>query len=329
MLILTVLNYTYDFNDLVKCQKSHYSCGSCGGIEETDCLTCMENENRYQVRNTCVCKNGYFDIGLPICEKCSYQFKDYKSQSDSCTSSQDNTFRIIISGFNKCQCIQGYYDDGQNEICQSIQYQKQFATIFKLNANFALSNQIEVIMNNFQHVIAILDIMILEQKIARNATIHIQIVVLVYHVQIQKILIDHFIITLVSVYLDILIMVNQQSVKNVIFNVQVVQINLTSFNPVLKQEKYKVIANVQRVIMMQASNFVQIVIKCVCYVNSLQITVHLVIVINIENLTQLLKHVIVKLDILKQMKFVNNVNRVVKHVLNQLIIVFLVVNSEC
>ncbi|CAD8130029.1 unnamed protein product [Paramecium sonneborni] len=62
---------TFDFNGLVKCQRCHYSCGTCGGIEETDWLTCMESDNRYQVGNTCICKDGYFISGLPICQKCS------------------------------------------------------------------------------------------------------------------------------------------------------------------------------------------------------------------------------------------------------------------
>ncbi|CAD8113135.1 unnamed protein product [Paramecium sonneborni] len=113
---------TFDFNGQVKCQKCHYSCGSCQGIEQTDCLTCMENENRYQVDNTCVCKNEYFDTGLPQCETCSYKCQECKQQPDSCTSCKDNTFRILVSSFFKCQCIQGYYDDGYNENCQQCHY---------------------------------------------------------------------------------------------------------------------------------------------------------------------------------------------------------------
>ncbi|CAD8069752.1 unnamed protein product [Paramecium sonneborni] len=113
---------TFDFNGQIKCQNCHYSCGTCDGSEETDCLTCMENENRYQVGNTCVCKDGYFNAGMPICEKCGYKCKNCKQKAFNCTSCQDNTFRIFISGFNKCQCIQRYYDDGQNEICQKCHY---------------------------------------------------------------------------------------------------------------------------------------------------------------------------------------------------------------
>ncbi|CAD8129739.1 unnamed protein product [Paramecium sonneborni] len=116
---------TFDFNGQVKCQKCNYSCGSCDGSDATDCFTCIENENRYQVGNTCVCKDGYFNSGLPVCEKCGYKCKNCKQKADNCISCKDNTFRIFISGSNKCSCIQRYYDDGKNELC-SIESNRTF-----------------------------------------------------------------------------------------------------------------------------------------------------------------------------------------------------------
>ncbi|CAD8125277.1 unnamed protein product [Paramecium sonneborni] len=108
------------FDGFFKCQQCHFSCGTCRGGLAIDCLTCMEYEHRYQVGNTCKCKNGYFDVGLPVCEKCNYQCKECKYQADSCISCQDNTLRKL--NVNKCQCIQKHYDDGKNEICQICHY---------------------------------------------------------------------------------------------------------------------------------------------------------------------------------------------------------------
>ncbi|CAD8210795.1 unnamed protein product [Paramecium pentaurelia] len=116
---------TFDFNGMVICEKCHYSCGTCIGIYETDCISCIDTDHRFQVGNTCVCKEGYFDAGLPVCEKCSYKCKGCQNQSENCTSCQDNSLRQFISGFKKCQCINKYYDDGQNEICQKCHYSCQ------------------------------------------------------------------------------------------------------------------------------------------------------------------------------------------------------------
>ncbi|CAD8167073.1 unnamed protein product [Paramecium pentaurelia] len=113
---------TFDFNGMLICQKCHYSCGICMGMDEGHCISCMDTDNRFQVGNTCVCKEGYFDTGLPTCEKCSYKCKECEKYSDRCISCQDNSLRLLVSGFNRCQCIQGFYDDGQNDVCQKCHF---------------------------------------------------------------------------------------------------------------------------------------------------------------------------------------------------------------
>ncbi|CAD8117465.1 unnamed protein product [Paramecium primaurelia] len=114
---------TFEYNGMVQCQKCHYSCGTCGGFEVGDCNSCVDTDHRLQVGNTCICKEGYYDAGLPVCQKCNYQCKGCSKLSESCTSCPDNSFRQFVSGFNNCQCIQRYYDDGFNEVCQKCHYQ--------------------------------------------------------------------------------------------------------------------------------------------------------------------------------------------------------------
>ncbi|CAK67842.1 unnamed protein product, partial (macronuclear) [Paramecium tetraurelia] len=108
---------TFEFNGMC-----HYSCATCGGKEEIDCISCIDTDNRYQVGNTCVCKEGYYDAGLPVCQKCSYKCKGCSKQSEYCTSCQDNSLRQLVSDFKTCKCNQRYYDDGQNEVCQQCHY---------------------------------------------------------------------------------------------------------------------------------------------------------------------------------------------------------------
>ncbi|CAD8214362.1 unnamed protein product [Paramecium pentaurelia] len=113
---------TFDFNGMLTCQKCHYSCSTCIGMDEANCVSCIDTENRFQVGNTCVCKEGYFDTGLPTCAKCSYKCKGCQKYFDRCISCQDNSLRLLVSGFNKCQCIQGYYVNGQNNVCQKCHF---------------------------------------------------------------------------------------------------------------------------------------------------------------------------------------------------------------
>ncbi|CAD8194869.1 unnamed protein product [Paramecium octaurelia] len=110
----------FEYNGMIKCEKCHYSCGTCKGISEQDCITCIDTENRFQIGNTCVCKGGYFDAGLPICQKCSYKCKECSQNADSCISCQDTENQKF--SFNKCLCMERYFEDGQNEVCQKCHY---------------------------------------------------------------------------------------------------------------------------------------------------------------------------------------------------------------
>ncbi|CAK89666.1 unnamed protein product, partial (macronuclear) [Paramecium tetraurelia] len=109
---------TFEFNGMC-----HYSCATCGGKEEIDCISCIDTDNRYQVGNTCVCKEGYYDAGLPVCQKCSYKCKGCSKQSEYCTSCQDNSLRQLVSDFKTCKCNQRYYGMmDKNEVCQQCHY---------------------------------------------------------------------------------------------------------------------------------------------------------------------------------------------------------------
>ncbi|CAD8099472.1 unnamed protein product [Paramecium primaurelia] len=68
--------YVYDFKieynyneDKVLLLNCHYSCLTCKGPQENDCINCDENTNRYYQSEVfmCKCKQGYFDFGQRIC----------------------------------------------------------------------------------------------------------------------------------------------------------------------------------------------------------------------------------------------------------------------
>ncbi|CAD8125871.1 unnamed protein product [Paramecium sonneborni] len=113
---------TFEYNNMVDCQKCHYSCAMCKGFDLTDCISCIDSEERFLDANTCLCKEGYYDAGMPDCKKCSYKCKECYKSSETCTSCKDNSFRLYKSGLNKCQCIDSYFDDGENEVCQKCHY---------------------------------------------------------------------------------------------------------------------------------------------------------------------------------------------------------------
>ncbi|CAD8189421.1 unnamed protein product [Paramecium pentaurelia] len=97
---------------MIKCQSiklkdCHYSCGTCGGMEELDCT-----DYRYQVGNTFFCKEGYYDAGLPVCQRLQSNLKVVIF-----IRYNFNTVRQFVSGLNKFKCLQKQQDDRQNQVC--------------------------------------------------------------------------------------------------------------------------------------------------------------------------------------------------------------------
>ncbi|CAD8189351.1 unnamed protein product [Paramecium pentaurelia] len=67
------IEYNYD-KDKVLLFNCHYSCLTCKGPQDTDCLSCGENTNRYfqSEVSMCKCNQGYFDFGQIICTDTYY-----------------------------------------------------------------------------------------------------------------------------------------------------------------------------------------------------------------------------------------------------------------
>jgi hypothetical protein len=65
--------YYYDNGINASCAKCHYSCSSCSGPNQNQCLSCGADTNRNLNNNLCVCNLGYFDNNTSICGQCDQQ----------------------------------------------------------------------------------------------------------------------------------------------------------------------------------------------------------------------------------------------------------------
>ncbi|CAD8108413.1 unnamed protein product [Paramecium sonneborni] len=114
---------TYELRGILKCQVCHYTCLTCSKSSAPDqCLSCFDSDNRIQIGSTCICKDGYFEVGKSVCQKCSIQCKLCITKDDKCIGCEDNTLRVLNSILHKCLCPIGYFDDGQISVCQQCHY---------------------------------------------------------------------------------------------------------------------------------------------------------------------------------------------------------------
>ncbi|CAK67807.1 unnamed protein product (macronuclear) [Paramecium tetraurelia] len=114
---------TYELKGVLQCQNCHYTCLTCQkSSAPNQCITCLDSENRVQIGSTCICKDGYFEVGRAVCQKCSIQCKLCISKDDTCLECLENSLRVLNQMLKKCVCPDGYYDDGQNSLCQQCHY---------------------------------------------------------------------------------------------------------------------------------------------------------------------------------------------------------------
>jgi hypothetical protein len=59
-LIIIFIKFKLGFYDSgsVDCQPCHYSCATCVGPNDNNCLTCSSTSNRAVISYTCPCKDG-------------------------------------------------------------------------------------------------------------------------------------------------------------------------------------------------------------------------------------------------------------------------------
>ncbi|CAD8106981.1 unnamed protein product [Paramecium primaurelia] len=112
---------TYELKGVLQCQNCHYTCLTCQkSSAQNQCITCLDTENRIQIGSTCICKDGYYEVGRAI--QCSIKCKLCILKNDTCLECEENSLRILNQILKICQCPDGYFDDGQNSLCQKCHY---------------------------------------------------------------------------------------------------------------------------------------------------------------------------------------------------------------
>ncbi|KAL4454935.1 hypothetical protein ABPG74_006317 [Tetrahymena malaccensis] len=106
-----------------KCQNCHFSCNTCSGISEQECLTCSD-QNSELIRNKCICKQGYF-LDKFKCLKCSPECQTCNGPQNtdclSCSSEDNKTLSVLQQSKGICTCEQGYYQNNQQRCIKCYQ----------------------------------------------------------------------------------------------------------------------------------------------------------------------------------------------------------------
>ncbi|KAL4472324.1 hypothetical protein ABPG72_002807 [Tetrahymena utriculariae] len=127
----------------IQCQKCHYSCTKCINGTKSGCVgQCPSNSFRYSsytiltTKNSfdCMCLERYYDDGInAVCKKCHYSCKDCIGPNNTDCIQCDQVLgyqRVFIQNISSsisssgiCQCVDGYFDDLSNILCQKCPYQ--------------------------------------------------------------------------------------------------------------------------------------------------------------------------------------------------------------
>ena len=127
------------------CPPCHYTCKTCDGPLETDCLTCntTASENRiYDSTNKkCLCEPKFYDDGLfnETCLACDYTCKNcLDNLPASCTEcntlgSEHRFYPIGTPLTGTCTCDDFYFENSPNETCLSCHYSCYSCTGLTIN----------------------------------------------------------------------------------------------------------------------------------------------------------------------------------------------------
>ncbi|EAS03999.2 EGF-like domain protein (macronuclear) [Tetrahymena thermophila SB210] len=116
------------------CLKCHYSCQSCNGPNQTDCLTCDINQGRKINGGTCICIDGtYDDNSNQLCVSCDWSCSTCSQTGIDCqTCDSTRTLQNVTDQqgniHNLCVCNPNYYSVYPNKQCLKCHYSCQYCT---------------------------------------------------------------------------------------------------------------------------------------------------------------------------------------------------------
>ncbi|CAD8114389.1 unnamed protein product [Paramecium sonneborni] len=101
-------SHYFSDNLQLECLPCHFTCKTCNGIYENNCLTC-DLTLRQLVMFKCICPNRYYDIGLLQCSPCHYTcLTCFGPEVDNCLTCSISNYREVKA--NKCLCLDTYME---------------------------------------------------------------------------------------------------------------------------------------------------------------------------------------------------------------------------
>ncbi|EAS04000.3 EGF-like domain protein (macronuclear) [Tetrahymena thermophila SB210] len=101
------------------CLPCHYSCYSCQGPLQTDCIKCQISRTYNIATSLCSCPSNKYDVfGITQCQDCPYYCKTCSAaDTTKCSTCDPAQQRQMNALTGYCDCNQGFYDDG-SPVCK-------------------------------------------------------------------------------------------------------------------------------------------------------------------------------------------------------------------
>ncbi|CAD8043829.1 unnamed protein product [Paramecium primaurelia] len=114
-------SHYYSDESSLECLECHFTCKTCNGVKETNCLTCDLNY-RQLIISKCDCPYGYYDVGSLECLQCYYTCNTcFGPQFDNCITCSIESNRIVRA--NQCLCKDGHLEKQfGDQICLKCSY---------------------------------------------------------------------------------------------------------------------------------------------------------------------------------------------------------------
>ena len=126
----------YYYDNLVSdiCPPCSYTCLTCFGPSNSNCLSCNFTDIRYDDgNNSCPCNPGWYDNGGSTCVKCDITCVTcYGGAGNNCITCPDTTTTFRIVSGTSCPCMAGYYH-ASAVICSLCHYSCQTCTTSATN----------------------------------------------------------------------------------------------------------------------------------------------------------------------------------------------------
>ncbi|CAK72107.1 unnamed protein product (macronuclear) [Paramecium tetraurelia] len=113
-------SHQYSDDTKLECQECHFTCLTCNGGYDSNCLTC-DIAYRQLSMQKCICPNGYYDQGQLICSPCHYKCMTcFGPAENNCLTCANSNNRVLRT--NLCLCPDTYMEKQADPMCYKCSY---------------------------------------------------------------------------------------------------------------------------------------------------------------------------------------------------------------